>query len=112
MPFCPECQAEYRDGFTRCAECDLDLVEQLPEAFDTSEENIKRALEGKELVSMTLGRLEVVKEARDLLAESVTISVSLDEPSQVTVRYGTSCAAPSECCPSVASWLGLRHFCS
>jgi hypothetical protein len=24
--FCPQCQAEYRQGFTRCADCDIDLV--------------------------------------------------------------------------------------
>ena len=78
MPFCPECQAEYRDGFTRCSECDLDLVEKLPEAFDTSEENIKRALEGKELVPMTRGSLEVVKEARDLLAEHGVASLVVE----------------------------------
>jgi hypothetical protein len=29
--FCPECQAEYRPGFTRCSDCDVDLVEKLPE---------------------------------------------------------------------------------
>jgi hypothetical protein len=29
--FCPECKAEYRFGFTRCSDCDVDLVEQLPE---------------------------------------------------------------------------------
>ena len=28
--FCPECRAEYRPGFTRCADCDVDLVEELP----------------------------------------------------------------------------------
>lgn len=28
--FCPECQAEYRQGFTRCADCDVDLVYALP----------------------------------------------------------------------------------
>jgi hypothetical protein len=28
--FCPECKAEYRAGFTRCADCDVDLVEALP----------------------------------------------------------------------------------
>jgi hypothetical protein len=27
--FCPQCQAEYRQGFTRCADCDVDLVHQL-----------------------------------------------------------------------------------
>jgi hypothetical protein len=24
--YCPQCKAEYRQGFTRCADCDLDLV--------------------------------------------------------------------------------------
>jgi hypothetical protein len=28
--FCPQCRAEYRAGFTRCADCDVDLVAELP----------------------------------------------------------------------------------
>jgi hypothetical protein len=28
--FCPQCKAEYRGGFTRCSDCDVDLVDQLP----------------------------------------------------------------------------------
>jgi len=28
--FCPQCKAEYRQGFTRCADCDIDLVYQPP----------------------------------------------------------------------------------
>lgn len=35
--FCPECRAEYRDGFTRCSDCDVDLVERLPESSDADE---------------------------------------------------------------------------
>jgi hypothetical protein len=30
--FCPVCKAEYRQGFTRCADCDVDLVYELPAA--------------------------------------------------------------------------------
>lgn len=30
--FCPVCQAEYRQGFTRCADCDVELVTELPAA--------------------------------------------------------------------------------
>lgn len=29
--FCPECQGEYREGFTECADCGVALVEKLPE---------------------------------------------------------------------------------
>ena len=28
--YCPKCKAEYRQGFTRCADCDVDLVWELP----------------------------------------------------------------------------------
>jgi len=29
--FCPKCKAEYREGFTHCSDCDVDLVASLPE---------------------------------------------------------------------------------
>jgi hypothetical protein len=29
--FCPQCKVEYRPGFTRCSDCDVELVHQLPE---------------------------------------------------------------------------------
>ena len=28
--FCPECRSEYREGFNRCADCDVELVSELP----------------------------------------------------------------------------------
>jgi len=28
--FCPQCQAEYQSGFTRCSECEVPLVAELP----------------------------------------------------------------------------------
>lgn len=28
--FCPQCRVEYRPGFTRCTDCDVDLVDVLP----------------------------------------------------------------------------------
>ena len=30
MPYCPECRSEYREGFTTCKECGVDLVASLP----------------------------------------------------------------------------------
>lgn len=35
--FCPQCKAEYREGFTRCGDCEVDLVTSLEE--DRVQEN-------------------------------------------------------------------------
>ena len=32
--FCPECRAEYREGFETCSDCGVPLVGSLPEAED------------------------------------------------------------------------------
>lgn len=32
--YCPQCRAEYRDGYLRCAECNIELVETLPDRED------------------------------------------------------------------------------
>jgi predicted amidophosphoribosyltransferase len=79
MPFCPICQAEFREGFTRCNACDVDLVDQLEEDMDLSEENVRAALEGKELVGVTRGPLDVVKETRELLAANRIASIIIDD---------------------------------
>ncbi|MBO6149360.1 MAG: zinc ribbon domain-containing protein [Lachnospiraceae bacterium] len=34
---CPKCGTEYREGFTQCAYCKIDLVEALPEGVDADE---------------------------------------------------------------------------
>jgi hypothetical protein len=36
--FCPLCKSEYRDGFTRCSDCDADLVSNLQSSSDESSE--------------------------------------------------------------------------
>jgi hypothetical protein len=38
--FCPQCKAEYRRGFTHCSDCDVDLVEKLPEEEPLSGEEV------------------------------------------------------------------------
>ena len=30
--FCPQCHAEYREGFVECADCHIPLVDRLPDA--------------------------------------------------------------------------------
>ena len=34
MPFCPLCKAEYSPGTKRCPDCEVDLIEELPEEAD------------------------------------------------------------------------------
>ncbi len=34
--FCPECQVEYREGFTECSDCRVALVEELPEESESA----------------------------------------------------------------------------
>lgn len=31
---CPECKGEYREGYTKCARCGVDLVEATPEVSE------------------------------------------------------------------------------
>jgi hypothetical protein len=35
--FCPLCKAEYRPGFSHCSDCDVDLVERLPDCAADAE---------------------------------------------------------------------------
>ena len=42
--FCPSCRSEFRSGFTRCPDCDVDLVETLPPE-DHEAENYVEVLE-------------------------------------------------------------------
>lgn len=34
MPWCPKCRNEYVEGITTCAECGIDLVDELPDEMD------------------------------------------------------------------------------
>jgi hypothetical protein len=38
--FCPICKAEYREGFSRCADCDVDLVDELEDEPKESPEYV------------------------------------------------------------------------
>ena len=60
--WCPSCGAEYRAGFTRCADCDVDLVSEPPRA-ETPE---ARRLSPR-LVPVFSGELEDGESVQELL---------------------------------------------
>ena len=39
--FCPQCRAEYRAGVERCPDCDVALVERLPDEAEAEEPDAK-----------------------------------------------------------------------
>ena len=43
--YCPECSGEYREGFTHCADCDVDLVESLPASPEGTSAELVTVLE-------------------------------------------------------------------
>lgn len=54
---CPKCESEYREGFYRCADCDLDLVRDLETTAEESPTELVRVLETKD--SSFLGELVI-----------------------------------------------------
>ena len=58
--FCPDCRGEYREGFTRCELCGVDLVKALPPVDETHEEDLVPALQSTDglLVAATRSALE------------------------------------------------------
>ena len=47
--FCPECRVEYRPGFRRCSDCDVDLVYELPPEAPIPKELSGEAWAGREI---------------------------------------------------------------
>jgi hypothetical protein len=57
--FCPECNAEYREGFVRCSDCDVPLVAALaPEEMDA----VRGSEEATVFVTREMVEAETVKE--------------------------------------------------
>lgn len=52
MPWCPKCRSEYRPGFTICADCGSELVDELPS------KSAKNDFEGETLEDYLMQRVE------------------------------------------------------
>jgi hypothetical protein len=70
MPICPVCNAEYREEFKRCANCEVDLVDGLSEGEDDKFDRLEKALaEGKATLSEPRS-LEDAQRDAELLREA------------------------------------------
>jgi hypothetical protein len=78
--FCPKCRVEYRPGFTRCSDCEADLVGVLPEEALSSDEALT-------LLWECGNQAECVCVCEDL--RSANIRYHVDEiPYEKTARMG------------------------
>lgn len=78
--FCPKCRVEYRRGFTRCSDCEVDLLDVLPEEDLPSGEALTLLWECD-------SQAECVGVCKDL--RSADIRYHVDEiPYQKTARMG------------------------
>jgi hypothetical protein len=72
--FCPQCKAEYRDGFSRCTDCDIDLVAKLP--IDPPEPEPIAADEHLRIVYTTHEQNDCVAFCRRLMEEGISFKVA------------------------------------
>jgi len=65
--FCPACGTEYRPGFTKCADCGVDLVEQLPPGRPGGDDDVPTDSEGRELLwsGLSAKLYEAIRDALD-----------------------------------------------
>ncbi|MGA2510218.1 MAG: hypothetical protein ABSG27_08290 [Candidatus Acidiferrales bacterium] len=65
--FCPVCRSEYRSGFTKCADCGVDLVEHLPADELAADRDVQRDADGRELLwsGVPSGLYDAIRAALD-----------------------------------------------
>jgi hypothetical protein len=84
--FCPRCGAEYRQGFFRCSDCDIPLVDQLPADRSVTDPKPSFQTDHPELV--VLRTFPTVIEAD--LAKSPLASVGIDSMVRTNNEGGQS----------------------
>ena len=82
--FCPQCRAEYREGFFRCSDCDITLVDQLP--ADRSVTDRRRGFETDHPELVVLRTFSTVIEAD--LAKNAWSPLESIRWSEATTREG------------------------
>lgn len=55
MPYCPNCKAEYREGFTKCSDCDTELVDALPQEGNPISNKVGYSIKGTPIIFYIIG---------------------------------------------------------
>jgi hypothetical protein len=79
--FCPKCRDEYRPGFTRCADCETDLVDALPE--------LERPEPFEMVTVLETGDQSLVAVARSILEGAGIPCIARNERLQNLFGWGT-----------------------
>ena len=77
---CPECGSEYRDGFTRCTDCEIDLVEPPAPAGELPVSRLVKVYE--------TGNAAVIPVVQSLLADAEIDFMTKGEPIQDLFGWG------------------------
>ncbi len=92
--FCPKCKAEYVTGITLCADCDIPLVDRLPEERKTEKrKHVHPKMNYIEvLITSNAGELALVKSVLDdvgieyfIKGEHLQIAYSCADPARLMV---------------------------
>ncbi len=86
--FCLQCLTEYRPGFTRCADCGVDLVERLPEEPEAVMDdglNLVPVLQTRDRTDVPSIRMVLDLEGIDYVLQGELLS-SLRDPIVLLVR--------------------------
>jgi hypothetical protein len=86
--FCPQCKAEYRQGFTRCADCDVDLVYALEASGvpETDARKLSAQVEGLRVIWKGHDESECVSLCRDLMKKDIPYKVAQIREERVQMR--------------------------
>src|SRR5881394_2735462 len=92
--FCPLCRSEYRDGFSQCRDCSVDLISSFLRTHNSLRYDFGRAINKQRstscsAVSMPRQFLHIGKELRALSQEDAVGSYGGCQSSQrLNIRYG------------------------
>ena len=97
MPWCPDCGTEYREGFDRCSECGVSLVNAPPAALQPPAEPGPAWVEVASYTTVEEARLaQGLLEGQDIAAEVVDRHVVLNPFPQVDEAEVLLLVAPED----------------